>query len=95
MTLASAFDEVTGAVTAFDDHVGAGTITAADGATWWFHCTRIADGSRSIAVGAEVAFEIAPGPTGLEAVAVRQSSASSSVASGSNPSPGSPSPSPA
>ena len=89
MTLASAFSEMSGTVTDFDDHVGAGTITADDGATWWFHCTRIADGSRTIALGTAVAFEVAPGPTGLEAVTVRQSSASSSVPPGSV-APGSP-----
>ena len=64
------FTPVRGVVAAFDDHVGAGTVAAADGATWWFHCTRIADGSRSIAAGTDVWFTLAPGPTGFEAVAV-------------------------
>ena len=70
--LAAAFGTRVGRVTAFDEHVGAGTVTSDDGrAAWSFHCTRIADGSRSIEVGAPVRFEVVPGPVGLEAVALR------------------------
>lgn len=57
-----------GRVTSFDDRVGAGVVTAASGAAWPFHCTRIAGGARSIEVGAPVTFRVTPGPTGLEAV---------------------------
>lgn len=59
-----------GVVVGFDDHVGAGTVTDDDptGRTWSFHCTRIADGSRTIPPGAVVTYRIEPGPTGLEAV---------------------------
>jgi CspA family cold shock protein len=46
-----------GTVTAFDDHVGLGTVTADDGTAYLFHCVEIADGSRTIAVGTRVAFE--------------------------------------
>jgi cold shock CspA family protein len=71
--LAAAFGARTGRVSAFDDHVGAGTVTADDAdETWFFHCTRIADGSRTIAVGTWVMFDVMPGPTGLEAVSVRR-----------------------
>jgi cold shock CspA family protein len=49
-----------GTVTAFDDHVGLGTVTAVDGAEYLFHCVEIADGSRTIAVGAAVEFELLP-----------------------------------
>ncbi len=35
------------------------------GATYGFHATAIADGSRRIAVGAEVTFTVAPGHGGL------------------------------
>ncbi len=58
-----------GVVVAFDDHVGSGTVTddRPGGRTWSFHCTRIADGSRTIEVGAAVAYLVEPGPTGLEA----------------------------
>jgi len=70
--LAAAFGTCAGRVTAFDEHVGAGTVTTDDGSgSWSFHCTRIADGTRSIDVGAPVMFEVVPGPTGLEAVSVR------------------------
>ncbi len=55
----------------FDDHVGAGTLRdGTDGLEWWFHCTRILDGSRSVPVGAGVTYAVRPGPTGLEAVDV-------------------------
>ena len=46
-----------GTVTAFDEHVGLGTVTADDGADYLFHCVEIADGSRTIAVGTAVTFE--------------------------------------
>jgi cold shock CspA family protein len=71
--LAAAFATVDGRVAAFDDGVGAGRVRAeGTGEEWYFHCTRIADGTRTIAVGAEVRFEVVPGPTGLEAVAIRR-----------------------
>lgn len=58
-----------GVVASFDDHEGAGTVRdALDGTVWWFHCTRIADGSRHVDVGATVTFRVLTGPTGLEAV---------------------------
>ena len=49
-----------GTVTAFDDHVGLGTVTGDDGAERLFHCAEIADGSRTIAVGTAVTFELIP-----------------------------------
>lgn len=68
---AEAFTVRTGVVTSFDDHVGAGNLADdATGRTWWFHCTRLADGSRTVALGVAVTFRVEPGPTGLEAVAV-------------------------
>lgn len=45
-----------GTVTAFDEHVGLGTVTGPDGVEFLFHCIEIADGSRTIAVGTEVGF---------------------------------------
>ena len=54
----------TGAVTAFDDPAGLGEVTSADGAVHPFHCTAIADGSRSIEVGAAVTFTLVPGRSG-------------------------------
>jgi cold shock CspA family protein len=55
---------VTGAVTAFDERRGLGEITASDNVVYAFHATAIADGTRTIAVGAEVEFEIRPGRSG-------------------------------
>jgi cold shock CspA family protein len=60
-----------GRVTRFDAATGLGEITGADGATFPFHSTVIADGTRTIAVGAEVEFEVVPGHLGRwEAAAV-------------------------
>lgn len=72
-SLAAAFGSWSGRVASFDERAGAGTVRA-DGTdqAWYFHCTRIADGSRSIAEGAWVSFEVRPGPTGLEAVDLRR-----------------------
>jgi cold shock CspA family protein len=60
-----------GTVTEFDERRGLGTITAEDGRSYSFHATRIADGSRQIAPGAAVAFEIVAGQLGRwEAAAI-------------------------
>ena len=54
-----------GRVATFDDPEGYGTVTADDPAgTWFFHCTAIADGTRTIEVGAAVSFEVVPGHLG-------------------------------
>jgi CspA family cold shock protein len=56
---------VRGVVAAFDDPGGYGTVTAEDPAgTWFFHCTAIADGTRSIEVGTSVSFDVVPGRLG-------------------------------
>lgn len=47
-----------GTVTAFDEAVGIGTITADDGMAYPFHCTQISDGTRTIGVGIAVAFDL-------------------------------------
>jgi cold shock CspA family protein len=46
-----------GVVAAFDERRGLGTIDA-DGTTYPFHCTALLDGSRTVDVGANVAFEV-------------------------------------
>ena len=51
---------MTGTVSAFDDATGLGEVTAEDGATYPFHCTQIGDGTRTIAVGTKVDFELEP-----------------------------------
>ena len=59
---------VTAIVTAFDSDVGLGTITTDSGHSYGFHCTAIADGSRTIEVGTAVVAAIGPaGPGRWEA----------------------------
>lgn len=61
-----------GHVTSFDDRRGYGVIAADDGRALFFHCTAIADGTRSIELGASVAFDVTPGHLGRwEAGAIR------------------------
>jgi cold shock CspA family protein len=54
---------VRGTVSAFDDRRGVGEIEA-EGERYFFHCTQLADRSRSIPVGTEVEFEVTPGLPG-------------------------------
>jgi len=66
------FRPATGVVTDFDDHRGDGVVTADDGTPLPFHCTQIADGSRTIATGTAVWFAVRPGRLGRwEAAEVR------------------------
>ena len=53
-----------GVVAAFDERRGLGEIDGVDGVRYPFHCTRIADGSRTIAVNTVVEFEVVPGHLG-------------------------------
>jgi cold shock CspA family protein len=62
-----------GTVSVFDPEVGLGEVTAEDGAPIPFHCTVIADGSRTIAVGTAVEFELIPKLGRYEATDVRPS----------------------
>lgn len=60
-----------GRVTAFDGDAGIGEVEAEDGTRYFFHCTQIADGTRTIAVDAAVTFELRAGHLGRwEAAAV-------------------------
>ena len=54
----------TGSVTSFDAHRGLGEVTADDGTTYPFHCTAIADGTRTIAEGTAVRFDVVAGRLG-------------------------------
>ena len=54
----------TGVVSDYDDPAGIGTVTAEGGAEHFFHCTAIADGSRTIDVGTRVRFTVVPGRLG-------------------------------
>ena len=47
-----------GVVTGFDEVVGLGVISVDVGDEYPFHCIEIADGSRSIEIGAEVHFDL-------------------------------------
>jgi cold shock CspA family protein len=51
-------------VTEFDDGRGLGVVLADDGRRFAFHCAAIADGTRSVAVGARVVFCVVPGHGG-------------------------------
>ena len=53
-----------GQVATFDDHVGRGEVEARGGLRFPFHCTAIADGSRTIPEGAPVRFRLVIGPLG-------------------------------
>lgn len=66
--LDAVFTDRHGRVRHFDDAVGAGTVRDEHGRDWWFHCTAITDGTRTIDDGTPVQFQVAPAPTGLEAV---------------------------
>lgn len=61
-----------GTVSAFDGRRGLGVVTDAERREWPFHCTAIADGSRTIQVGTEVVFRPTPGHLGrMEAAEVQ------------------------
>jgi CspA family cold shock protein len=53
-----------GSVATFDEERGLGTVVTEDGRFLPFHCTAIADGSRTIAVGTRVAFSVVAGHLG-------------------------------
>lgn len=54
----------TGTVVEFDDHKGYGVVERDGGGRHPFHCTAIADGTRTIEVGAKVAFVVVAGRLG-------------------------------
>ena len=60
--------QVEGRVVSFDEAVGLGEIAAAGqggpAEQYRFHCTQIADGSRVVAVGAQVSFRLLAGRDG-------------------------------
>lgn len=51
-------------MTAFDERKGLGQVTSSEGAVHDFHCTQIADGTRTIAVGTVVEFDVVAGQLG-------------------------------
>jgi cold shock CspA family protein len=65
------FGTRSGRIDSFDAEVGLGHVIDDDGVRWLFHCTSIADGTRLIAVGTPVRFEVrSGGPGRWEAFAV-------------------------
>jgi cold shock CspA family protein len=61
----------TGMVEDFDEPRGLGVIRSDDGAELPFHCTALADGTRSVEPGRRVRFRVVPGLLGRwEAVEV-------------------------
>lgn len=57
-----------GTVTAFSDEDGLGQVTGDDGGVHPFHCTAVADGSRTVEVGTLVSYQLVPAHHGrLEA----------------------------
>lgn len=61
-----------GTVVDFDEHVGLGHVVSSTGDVHLFHCVEIADGSRSIDVGAAVEFDVVRKLGALEARTVRR-----------------------
>lgn len=60
-----------GSVVEFDEPRGIGTVRSIDGVDYPFHCTAVADGSRTVAVGTSVTWSVAAGRLGRwEAVAI-------------------------
>jgi len=54
-----------GVVTGYDDHAGFGEVQVTpNGATYWFHCTRLLDGTRHAEPGQRVGFGVVPGHAG-------------------------------
>ena len=53
-----------GTVVGFDEQRGLGEVEMSDGRRLAFHCTQLADGSRRIAVGTVVRFEVTAGLVG-------------------------------
>jgi cold shock CspA family protein len=64
-----------GIVRSFDERRGVGEIEADDGGTFPFHATSIADGTRRIASGTAVEFDVVAGlPGRWEAVVIEERS---------------------
>jgi cold shock CspA family protein len=62
-----------GTVRTFDERRGMGEITSEDGDVFAFHSTAIANGSRRIAEGAQVEFDVVAGLPGCwEAAAIEK-----------------------
>jgi cold shock CspA family protein len=66
-----AAEGVEGVVVDFDEQAGFGIVRSDEGEEHWFHCTRIADDSRTIDPGTRVRYDVVSGHLGRwEAFAV-------------------------
>ena len=65
MSLSGLGTPLTGRVASFYDATGWGVIAAGGGIEYPFHCTAIADGTRTIEAGSSVSFHLAPGHRGV------------------------------
>lgn len=64
-------EPVAGTVAHFDEHAGHGIVRSDEGEDLFFHCTQIADGTRTMDEGAAVTFVVVAGQRGRwEAVRV-------------------------
>ena len=68
--MSAAGTHLSGVVSEFDDPRGLGTIIADDGTAYGFHCTQIADGTRTIDAGQRVRFGLLPKLGRYEATAI-------------------------
>ncbi len=69
----TAGQRLVGIVSAFDEHVGFGHIRDQANNEWFFHCTQISNGERTIAVDTSVTFTIVAGRLGQwEAIGVSE-----------------------
>jgi len=72
-----------GMVSDFDPAVGLGTVEAAGGARYRFHCTQVADGSRQVEPGTPVVFVVVAAHGGQwEAAAVAAAGSGGPLSSG-------------
>ncbi len=55
---------VSGVVVSFDERAGWGSVRGDGGEELFFHCTAVADGSRTIAEGTRVDYDVIPGHCG-------------------------------
>lgn len=53
-----------GVVREFDEATGLGVVESDDATRYPFHCTQIADGTRTIATSTTVTFDVVPGHQG-------------------------------
>jgi len=68
---ADPWTDVDGLVETFDEAVGLGHVVSVDGRRFPFHCIAIADGSRTIAVGTPVRFDLLATLGRYEATSIR------------------------